>query len=102
MLYCIVLGAMLYACSEFELMTSSLTLSAALLLGTICSAVDPVAVSTFCCLLCVYIYVRNVCLMNISFIEIAMNSIVKQPCINIYLKKHWKCIAVGETMRCLG
>jgi len=38
-------GAMLYACSELDLMDSDLTLSAALLLGTIVSAVDPVAVS---------------------------------------------------------
>ena len=42
-----ILGAMLYAFSELEWMSSSLTLSAALLLGTICSAVDPVAVNIF-------------------------------------------------------
>jgi len=36
---------MLYACSELNLMDSDLTLSAAFLLGTIVSAVDPVAVS---------------------------------------------------------
>jgi len=61
MLYCIVLGAMLYACSQFELMTSSLTLSAALLLGTICSAVDPVAVSILSVAYCVCIFMCVVC-----------------------------------------
>ena len=56
-----VLGAMLYACSELELMSSSLTLSAALLLGTICSAVDPVAVNIFVVLYCMYITFVCVC-----------------------------------------
>ena len=55
------LGAMLYACSELEWMSSSLTLSAALLLGTICSAVDPVAVNIFCCLMCMYVCMLPLC-----------------------------------------
>ena len=46
---CFIAGGMLYAFSELEWMDSSLTLSAALLLGTICSAVDPVAVNILLC-----------------------------------------------------
>ena len=46
---CFIAGAILYVFSELEFMDSSLTLSAALLLGTICSAVDPVAVNILLC-----------------------------------------------------
>lgn len=77
-------GAMLYACSELEWMSSSLTLSAALLLGTICSAVDPVAVN-FLFVMCLEGSVINLVFKYITCTYSVCLSVCLCPCVCLCL-----------------